>query len=66
MPEVSFNSVDNASGTFVGSGKMRSNESFSISCTDGNGNTETVEGSIAKSRLSKDAKGKAKGAIIRA
>jgi hypothetical protein len=59
---VTVTVVDNVSGTFIGTGGLRSTESFSVTCTGAAGSV-IVEGTLQNSALSKKFAGKARGSI---
>ncbi|MFX8832985.1 hypothetical protein ABTM77_21050, partial [Acinetobacter baumannii] len=46
--------VDDAAGTFTGTGKLLYNESFSLTATGPNNTSVIVDGSLTRSALSKN------------
>jgi len=61
---VTVTIVDDAAGTYTGSGTMRSDKSFNfLKLTGPNGDTLTIEGSLAKSLLVPNVSGRVVGSI---
>lgn len=60
---VSITIVDDAAGTYIGTGTLRSNESYSVKVVGPNNDTLIVDGSLTRSALSKNYLGKAQGSI---
>lgn len=63
LSSVTLAIVDDSAGTFVGSGSLRSDESFSVTCKGPNDKSIVVTGTLQKSALSKKYVGKIQGSF---